>query len=304
MRPQRGSAGSPAVVSSTVRSRRFSPRIRSPAGRIPGGRPRRRRPRVEPRACDLERELASGAARRRRRRCARSSRRSAQTDFLLRHSHTDVGSRSLSPLRRDRHAHRRAVDDAPEHAGATGAACGCCRPSSCAIGLSDVLAGRARLPDGDDSGHVGRDGARHRFHRARGHVAGDAGDRRPSDRPPGATTDATSFCRTIPSAVLRAAKDPDLAAQIGHDIVTASGLTLLGADDKAGVAAIVAAAELPDAAIRRFRTGRFASASRRTRRSDAARITSTSRDSARCAPIRSTAARAASSSTRASRPTR
>jgi tripeptide aminopeptidase len=46
-----------------------------------------------------------------------------------------------------------------------------------------------------------------------------------------------------PSAVLRTADDPALAAQIGHDIVTASGLTLLGADDKAGVAAIVAAAE-------------------------------------------------------------
>lgn len=46
-----------------------------------------------------------------------------------------------------------------------------------------------------------------------------------------------------PTAVLRAADDPALAAQIGHDIVTASGLTLLGADDKAGVAEIMAAAE-------------------------------------------------------------
>ncbi len=46
-----------------------------------------------------------------------------------------------------------------------------------------------------------------------------------------------------PSLVLRAADDPALAAQLGHDIVTASGLTLLGADDKAGVAAIMAAAE-------------------------------------------------------------
>lgn len=45
-----------------------------------------------------------------------------------------------------------------------------------------------------------------------------------------------------PTAVLRAGDLPDLAAQIGHDIVTASGTTLLGADDKAGVAAIVAAA--------------------------------------------------------------
>ncbi|MEP6917731.1 MAG: peptidase T [Acidobacteriota bacterium] len=46
-----------------------------------------------------------------------------------------------------------------------------------------------------------------------------------------------------PALVLRAADNPALAARIGDDIVTASGLTLLGADDKAGVAAIVAAAE-------------------------------------------------------------
>jgi len=46
-----------------------------------------------------------------------------------------------------------------------------------------------------------------------------------------------------PSAVLRAGDQPELAEQIGHDIVTASGTTLLGADDKAGVAAIVAAVD-------------------------------------------------------------
>jgi tripeptide aminopeptidase len=46
-----------------------------------------------------------------------------------------------------------------------------------------------------------------------------------------------------PGAVLSAVENPALAAQIGHDIVTASGLTLLGADDKAGVAAIMAAVE-------------------------------------------------------------
>ncbi len=46
-----------------------------------------------------------------------------------------------------------------------------------------------------------------------------------------------------PSAVLRASEDASLAAHIGHDIITASGHTLLGADDKAGVAEIVAAAE-------------------------------------------------------------
>ena len=46
-----------------------------------------------------------------------------------------------------------------------------------------------------------------------------------------------------PAAVLRAAEIPYLAEQIGHDIVTASGTTLLGADNKAGVAEIVTAAE-------------------------------------------------------------
>jgi tripeptide aminopeptidase len=46
-----------------------------------------------------------------------------------------------------------------------------------------------------------------------------------------------------PSTVLRLADNPSLAEQIGHDIVTASGTTLLGADNKAGVAEIVAAAE-------------------------------------------------------------
>jgi tripeptide aminopeptidase len=35
---------------------------------------------------------------------------------------------------------------------------------------------------------------------------------------------------------------PELAAKLGHDLVSASGDTLLGADDKAGVAAIMAAA--------------------------------------------------------------
>ena len=46
-----------------------------------------------------------------------------------------------------------------------------------------------------------------------------------------------------PAAVLRPSDDPALAARIGDDIVTASGLTLLGGDDKAGVAEIMAAAE-------------------------------------------------------------
>jgi tripeptide aminopeptidase len=60
-----------------------------------------------------------------------------------------------------------------------------------------------------------------------------------------------------PAAVLRLADNPALADHIGHDIVTASGTTLLGADNKAGVAEIVTAAaylvahpEIPHGPIR------------------------------------------------------
>jgi tripeptide aminopeptidase len=58
-------------------------------------------------------------------------------------------------------------------------------------------------------------------------------------------------------AVLRLADNPPLAEQMGNDIVTASGTTLLGADNKAGVAEIMAAAaylaahpEIPRGAVR------------------------------------------------------
>ncbi len=60
-----------------------------------------------------------------------------------------------------------------------------------------------------------------------------------------------------PKPVLMFKDNPALAEQIGCDIVTASGATLLGADNKAGVAEIVAAAEylvhhpeIPHGAIR------------------------------------------------------
>ena len=46
-----------------------------------------------------------------------------------------------------------------------------------------------------------------------------------------------------PGVVLREADNPELAEQRGNDIITASGGTLLGSDDKAGVAEIMAAAE-------------------------------------------------------------
>ena len=60
-----------------------------------------------------------------------------------------------------------------------------------------------------------------------------------------------------PDAVLRIADAPYLGECIGHDIVTASGTTLLGADNKSGVAEIMTAAEyllahpeIPHGAIR------------------------------------------------------
>lgn len=60
-----------------------------------------------------------------------------------------------------------------------------------------------------------------------------------------------------PSVVLDPEELPALAARVGHDLVTSDGTTLLGADDKAGVAEIVAAVaylarrpELPRATVR------------------------------------------------------
>src|SRR6201991_633611 len=47
-----------------------------------------------------------------------------------------------------------------------------------------------------------------------------------------------------PTQVIRAADHPALADQIGNDIVTTDGTTLLGADNKAGVAEIMDAAQL------------------------------------------------------------
>ena len=47
-----------------------------------------------------------------------------------------------------------------------------------------------------------------------------------------------------PTQILKMSEHPDLKNQIGNDIVTASGTTLLGADNKAGVAEIMAAAEI------------------------------------------------------------
>ena len=47
-----------------------------------------------------------------------------------------------------------------------------------------------------------------------------------------------------PSQVIRTADNPALADQVGNDIVTSDGTTLLGADNKAGVAEIMDAAQI------------------------------------------------------------
>ncbi len=50
------------------------------------------------------------------------------------------------------------------------------------------------------------------------------------------------FYPGVPGLVLRASKDPELARLRGSTIITSDGTTLLGADDKAGVAVIMEAA--------------------------------------------------------------
>ncbi|QWW70547.1 peptidase T [Rhizobium sp. WYJ-E13] len=47
-----------------------------------------------------------------------------------------------------------------------------------------------------------------------------------------------------PSRVIRVSEHPQLKNQIGNDIITTDGTTLLGADDKAGLAEIMAAAKI------------------------------------------------------------
>lgn len=47
-----------------------------------------------------------------------------------------------------------------------------------------------------------------------------------------------------PSQVIRVSDHPELQNQIGNDIITGDGTTLLGADDKAGLAEIMAAAQI------------------------------------------------------------
>ena len=99
-----------------------------------------------------------------------------------------------------------------------------------------------------------------------------------------------------PRQAIRPSESTLLADKVGHDIVTSDGRTLLGADDKAGVAEIMAAVaylirhpEIDHAPIRVAFTV------------DEASSTSTSRRSAPTSPTRSTARRSGGSTTRRSR---
>ena len=84
--------------------------------------------------------------------------------------------------------------------------------------------------------------------------------------------------------VLDPAAMPELAGKEGHDIVTSSGDTLLGADDKAGVAEIMAAVAHLAAHPELPRPDAARSASRPTRRSARARrCFDVERFGARCA---------------------
>ena len=98
------------------------------------------------------------------------------------------------------------------------------------LGLDDA-SHRARLRLRDAAGPAARRSAC----RPRRHEPGRARRRRRSRRCTRATTAASS------SAGLSPATSALLAERIGHDIVTSDGTTLLGADDKAGVAEIMAA---------------------------------------------------------------
>ena len=100
--------------------------------------------------------------------------------------------------------------------------------------------------------------------------------------------------------VLDPASMPELRAKAGHDLVTASGDTLLGADDKAGMAEVMAAVaylaarpEIPRPTVRVAFTPDEEIGPR-------ARSCSTSRASAPSARSRSTATRRATSATRRS----
>ena len=81
-----------------------------------------------------------------------------------------------------------------------------------------------------------------RFPRACGHCARFLGQSRKAHGPSRYRAGASGF-RTIRSWFSIPLTTPELRAAVGKDIVTASGQTLLGADDKAGVAVMMTLAD-------------------------------------------------------------
>ena len=136
------------------------------------------------------------------------------------------------------------------------------------IGLEGRRDGRARLRVRDDS----RDDARRRSVPVVGFIAHvDTSPEMPGvDVKPIVHKNYQGQDLVLPDdpkPVLKFKDNPLLADQIGCDIVTASGATLLGADNKAGVAEIVAARRVPDEAPGDSARRASGSASRPTKRS-------------------------------------
>ena len=102
--------------------------------------------------------------------------------------------------------------------------------------------------------------------------------------------------------VMEAAQFPELQKFVGQELVCTDGTTLLGADDKAGIAIILQAVE--ELLARRLPTAKSAWASPRTRRSAWAPASSMYPASARTLPIPWTAAISPTMSTRPSTPPR
>ena len=146
---------------------------------------------------------------------------------------------AAAPLRRDRHPERRELGDRAEHRLPV-------RPPEAPRRRADRDR-RRRRPD-----HRLRRRARHHpRHRpgARPSPSSPTSTPRRSSTPPASarsstapTTAAPSASPTPPTSGSRPSSRPISRGKVGDDIVTASGTTLLGADDKAGIAIVMTAA--------------------------------------------------------------
>jgi len=160
--------------------------------------------------------------------------------------HEDQRHRTLPPLRHLRHRSR-ARTPTPTRARSSSWCCSTASwrsssrwasPTRPATSTGYVL---ATVPgDQQEAG-----GAGDRLHRARRHLAGVERRRRQAGRAPQLAGAGHRCCPTTRRRCLRRSGEPDLEEQIGNDIITASGKTLLGADNKAGVAAVMRRRRVP-----------------------------------------------------------